>query len=529
MHEVIITGSGPSGVAAALELSRQGIKPLILDVGYQSTQNAGLINDNFYRYREKHDAFDLMIGNRLQGLSNLLADRRVPVKLTAPHFEYVTKDAEIISPVDETNFRAIQSFAMGGLANAWGAGLYRFTKQELAGFPLGESDLDPFYETLTEEIGICGTDDALTPFFGPCKNLLPPLRKSHNVKKLYGRYLQKKAVLEANGVYLGHPRVGVLSESRDGRPAFDYSNLEFWQPSPAIYTPKLTLDKLIAAGKVVYRSGIRVDQWHEREQTVEVEGIDLKNHQGLRFETKTLVLAAGTLNTSKIVLRSFEDCTRKLRLLENPALQIPLVLPGSLGRRLDKEAFGLVQLNLVWNSIEFDALLQGSILEITSPMRAEFFQSLPFSAHANLALIRYLLPAMLVLQLFFPAPTQQAASLSLQSNGRLRIQGGADRLDTKKVADLLKNLRRLGAYTHPALLVEVPTGHAVHYAGSLPMKVDPGLYECDTFGQIHGTRQVYIADAACFPELPAKNMSFTMMANAMRIANQVSKRIKDLR
>jgi choline dehydrogenase-like flavoprotein len=38
---------------------------------------------------------------------------------------------------------------------------------------------------------------------------------------------------------------------------------------------------------------------------------------------------------------------------------------------------------------------------------------------------------------------------------------------------------------------------------------------------------VFIADSSGFPMLPAKNMSFTMMANAMRIADYVIRELKE--
>ena len=44
-----------------------------------------------------------------------------------------------------------------------------------------------------------------------------------------------------------------------------------------------------------------------------------------------------------------------------------------------------------------------------------------------------------------------------------------------------------------------------------------GRYETDRNGRLAGTRAVYIGDSATFPRLPAKNLTFTIMANALRI------------
>jgi choline dehydrogenase-like flavoprotein len=134
---------------------------------------------------------------------------------------------------------------------------------------------------------------------------------------------------------------------------------------------------------------------------------------------------------------------------------------------------------------------------------------------------------MLVMQLFFPASCQEPSLLSLQNNGRLRIEGHPNTINTKKLGGLFRSLRRIGAWSHRALFVRVPIGHAVHYAGTLPMKRDPAEYQCTPFGKLHGTRHLYVADSASFTDLPAKNMSFAMMAHAMRVAHHVSREMRD--
>ena len=199
-------------------------------------------------------------------------------------------------------------------------------------------------------------------------------------------------------------------------------------------------------------------------------------------------------------------------------MQIPFVLPASIGRALDTHAFGLTQLNLIWESQAFGCRAQGSLLELTSPMRAEFFGRFPLSARGNLGLVRDMLPAMLLLQLFFPGSAQAPARLSLGEDGTLRIQGHPNAVEIKKLGGLLAALRSVGLWTLPMLIQKPVTGHAIHYAGTLPMRESPGRYQCDPAGKLAGTRRVFIADSASFSGLPAKNMSFGMMANAMRIA-----------
>jgi choline dehydrogenase-like flavoprotein len=524
VYDVIIVGSGLSGTGAALELSEHAIRPLILDVGNTPSPKHE-ITGNLFEYRKAHDIHDITIGDRLQGLSNLLGGRQVPVKLTAPNAGYVTAGSESLGPVDEHGFSAIQSFALGGLANAWGAGCYRFTDDDLSAFPISAADLDPYFDRLTREIGIAGEADDLEPFFGTADGLLPPLRLGRNVSALYRRYRNLRE--RPHGFYLGRARVGVLSLPVHGRPATAYRNLEFFQEDRSLYTPRYTIERLARAGRIELLRGMQVRSWREAE-TIVVTAVDVVSGETHTFETRKLVLAAGAINTSRIVLTSFDDHECTLPLQENPALQFPLILPAAIGKALQTNAFGLVQLNLVWDSRTYNQRLQGSIMEITAPARAEFFPALPYAARSNLQLIRHLLPAMIVMQLFFPGSAQEPAALSLRPDGTLRILAEPGTIDTRSLRPLLRFLLRLGALTAQGLAVRVPNGHAIHYAGTLPMKDMPSRYQCHPDGRLHGTRHVFVADSAAFTSLPAKNMSFAMMANAMRVASTVARELTHL-
>lgn len=524
-HTIIIVGSGAAGTAAALQLARLGVRPLMLDVGIRPDENAPRAKGNLYEWRRHHDSFDLHIGDDLRGVSDVITGETGIAKLNAPNAAFVVQDAVALSPVDATDFDAIQSFAFGGLANAWGAGLYRFVDADLEGFPIRAADLDPYADVLTHEIGISGADDDLTPFFGDASGLLPPLRLSHNAAQVWARYQRARHRLRERGIFLGRPRVGALSVPYDGRPAVDYSNTEFWQDQPYLYTPALTLKKLIASGQLDYRPGLMVQRWEELPDRVVLRATVIPGGETLQFSCKAVVLAAGAIGTAKIVLRSAEDYATALQLMENPAVQIPFVLPGSIGRSLDTHCFGLTQLNLIWQPSTYGCTAQGSILEITSPMRAEFYGRLPLSAQANLTLVREMLPAMLVMQLFFPGTIQPAARLLLLQSGRLSIQGYPNVIEVRKLAPMWSAMRSLGMWTHPSLIYKPQTGHAIHYAGTLPMRESPGRYECHPDGRLAGSKRVYIADSACFSALPAKNMSFGMMCNAMRVAEAAARAV----
>ena len=70
-YEIIIVGSGPSGVAAALGFAENGIVPLILDVGHEAP-DVKPPDMNFYDFRKTNDAFDIMIGRDYEVLNHVI-------------------------------------------------------------------------------------------------------------------------------------------------------------------------------------------------------------------------------------------------------------------------------------------------------------------------------------------------------------------------------------------------------------------------------------------------------------------------
>ena len=75
---------------------------------------------------------------------------------------------------------------------------------------------------------------------------------------------------------------------------------------------------------------------------------------------------------------------------------------------------------------------------------------------------------------------------------------------------------RSGWWPVPGLAKATPFGFHGHLAGTLPMRVSPSRLN-DANGRLSGTRRVSVADSAVFPTLPAQNLTFTAMADALRI------------
>ena len=80
-------------------------------------------------------------------------------------------------------------------------------------------------------------------------------------------------------------------------------------------------------------------------------------------------------------------------------------------------------------------------------------------------------------------------------------------------------LRRLGCAVVPGTEHVRPMGASVHYSGTLPMSDREEPLTTSRDGRSHDFENLYLVDGTTFPFLPAKNLTFTLMANAARIAD----------
>jgi len=105
----------------------------------------------------------------------------------------------------------------------------------------------------------------------------------------------------------------------------------------------------------------------------------------------------------------------------------------------------------------------------------------------------------------------------------------------RTVAERLKLMRREMGLTRrllslrlvPLMMMHLPEGASIHYAGTLPFNEESHPLTCDPDGRLHETRCVFTVDGSGWKYLPAKGLTFTLMANARRIAERVAVELKE--
>jgi choline dehydrogenase-like flavoprotein len=96
-------------------------------------------------------------------------------------------------------------------------------------------------------------------------------------------------------------------------------------------------------------------------------------------------------------------------------------------------------------------------------------------------------------------------------------------LDEKEILkDTIRKIKKaffnLGCLVPPSVTHIRPMGASVHYSGTIPMSKKNESLTVSDYCQSHDFTNLFIVDGTTFPFLPAKQLTFTLMANAVRVA-----------
>jgi choline dehydrogenase-like flavoprotein len=497
----------------------------MLDAGLQPPTEAQSFDANFYDLRQSSTSLDReLLGDTLDGLQHIFTPSP-SLKLKSPRTSFVIGESARLTPVVSESFRAAISLAQGGLANAWGAGVYRFNDRDLAGFPIKARELAPFYDTIAREIGISGSaDDDLLGDFGTEADLQSPVRLSPNVARIFSNYTAQRQYFQNARIRMGHARLAVLTEPHKNRTPYGYRNLEFFETrDPAAYNPVFTLREMIAANEVTYEPGWIVTHYEETESGVLVHANSLDGARSQIFEARKLLLAAGAINSARIALASQNDYSTRLPICDNPIAVFPLVHWRGIGRPLETREGAVAQLNVIVETEE--RTLQGSVYGSGGALRSDLIANFPLPLQSGVAFARVVAPALTLLMLFYPEERSASNYLQLLPSGALRAEyeWSPDSALERRVCS---HLRCLGVMCLPQLIQHPAHGGGIHYAGTLPMSSEPGPYETHPDGRLAGSKHVYSCDGAVFPTLPAKNLTYTLMALSLRTASRLREELK---
>ncbi len=536
LFDFVVVGAGLTGVQAAQTLLEGGASVVMLDGG--ATGNPSLeppVDRPFLSLRTDDPAqHRYFLGEHMEAVATP-AGR--PGSQLTPTRKFVMDGVERWLRFRSDSFTPMESLAQGGLGNAWGVGCYHFSDRDLESAGLPVAEIRDGYQVIADRIGVQGTDDDTSPFCGGnVKGFQPVMEMDAGASALYARYRRRRESMVRSGVYVGRPALAVLTEPRDGRRPINYDNMDFYTDQrETAYRPWITLKALTRNPRFEYRGNIVVTAFAEAPDGIDVQGFILGSDERTRVSVRArkLVLCAGALGSMRIVARSMNHgLGHPFPILTNPCDYLLGVQPSRIGKPLGERTASFAQLAVFYRPPGEDAVAYsgGSIYSYQALMLFRLAREAPLAFALSRDLLQYLQTSLLMIGMTYPdwpvpenflklapdpdSPTGDVLTAEYGLSSRQAM------MRSKTLGAIRRTFPSMGCFI--ASSVRGKNGFSSHYAGTIPYSNEERAFALAPDGRLYGTHSVYVADGSGFRFLPALGLSWTIMANAHRIARRLT-------
>ena len=246
-----------------------------------------------------------------------------------------------------------------------------------------------------------------------------------------------------------------------------------------------------------------------------------------------VVLGAGTLASSKIFLETWRAATGERRrltgLMDNRQVLMPFLNPAMIRRPHDPRTYQYHQLVIALATGDPAATIHGLVTTLKTALIHPVVQGVPLDVRTALRVFRNVHAALGLVNVNFPDVRRETCWVELdpaagpEPEAPLVVHYEPPPDEEASLGAVRRRFRRvlgeLGCLVPPGMSHVRPMGASVHYAGTIPMTREERPFTVDPAGESRDLSGLTFVDGTTFPSLPAKNYTFTLMANAARMAS----------
>ena len=524
LHYCVI-GSGPAGVACTRALIERGIRVTILDVG-KSYNRETLASIRRLQVTPLDEWKNSEIYKELYSRREL-SETTIPKKrVFGSDFPY--EDDRQLN-LNQLNTKCLISHAKGGLSNVWGGAVLPFRSEDFQEWPISLSDLIPYYEIITKEMGISGVRDDLEVMYPLYTEPQGVFELSNQGKHILNVMQRSRKKLNAKGIYFGQSRIGVnLKEGKRSTQCCYQGVCLEGCPFFVIYNSMFSLDKLILKKECAYISNIAVSDIEEiSNNKVRVNGFSENDSTQKTFLFDKVFIACGPIASAKIVIHTLKKYDHVFNLKYHPYFLLPLVSLNSVNNVSREKLHTLSQLFIeVVNKKISDFPLHLQLYGYNSFLEDKLDS---FMLMSRSRIKHSILNRLLLLQGYLHSSEVEGIQFKIKchSNGQTSIDMKSKR--ERKVNKIMRSLalflffnrKSFGFWPLYPFGMIGSAGDGNHIGSLFPMKKKPRENESDYLGRVAPLKRTHIVDSSILTSLPPSTLTLTVMANAYRIGDKV--------
>tara|TARA_A100001388_G_scaffold276129_1_gene263075 strand:- start:8874 stop:10451 length:1578 start_codon:yes stop_codon:yes gene_type:complete len=513
-----IIGAGPNGLASALPFLKEKNKFEVTII----SSGKSLYDKDIIKLQNYLNSVDINEKHKFWEKNVPKSKSLIPKKLffgKSEVYENFEKDLEV-----PKNIEFDISHTLGGLSNVWGANVSEISNNDLSKFRYPQN-LNYYLKKITSIYPISGFADDNDTNKSIVYNKIP-LNYCEQAKDIIHSYNKNRNFFLKKKIRFGYSKLAVSTFDTEKNSKIVSSGLEMYGcHNNSVFNSLHPIYKLKDEINIIEDTYVK--EIMHNEHNIEILCKDLNNKQ-VNFNFDKLILAAGTMNTSKLVLKLLSKYNKKSLTIKDSQKYFFLYFTSTKSIiNEEKTTTGLSQIfaQTEINNNTFHIQLYHSFLLLRDTLN----NYIPnFLVKIIFKLFNFILGRLMIGVVYFPEEISNHMKMTYDDKIKkfkliaLKNKKFSVKYILKIYAKLFSCLFKLKSLPLP-IFIRSKIGVSQHFGSSLPPCENETIGNTLKNGELAFYKNIYVTDCSSLNRIPSTPPTFISMSNAYRISENITK------
>lgn len=484
INSIIVVGAGPAAAAFCTKLFEKGHKVTVI------------LEGNLSRVSHQNRISKIDNGEEVWKLSN-------------------TQESVKVNLDEYQNFKHISIRGSGGLSSRWGGGIAKLTHIDMNIGETVANKIDSYYDFAHNMIGTNNNiGDPLSSYIGNFDSPHIHREKLDHITRL--KYSTDKVVFGKSMQAIWH-----ASHPETARKACNLcGHCSTFCGRGSFYNAQHSFENLNHFHQIFENTKV----FDVKKSGAGYEIVAVQGGKQISLKADVLIMAAGPVNTYKILKKTLlAEISNSATILNTPVIRGVAFSPFHQMKKNTTVAntMACIEINPCEKAVV--SFVNGSEIPVS-----DWLSFLPFKNRVLASFISVIRKYFMAYMIFFSSDNSQNTLEVVADEIQIKGQNKGEFKATSKIA-----LRQFKKFLLKNRFIDVPflsavliPGRDIHYGGSLPMNGE-GQFATNTECELVGNKNIFIIDGSWMPRMSEKFHTLTLMANAARVADNLSSRMND--